>query len=667
MNYQGFRGVFNLMGKTSLKTFVCSFVLSLFTIISVNKEFFGVSKPSEHEIKIPTKNISLFFKDMPSRTAAVKTIPIKKIALSVPLPAKVKEVQTVSNQDLIPLTFAENSIAPEPALHQETASPPLVLPKPVEKYVQTWEPPAPRFEEGGRNLMAEKIAANYQEIIRPALPINDEPLQEEGHDPSPFSNKVIQAEVKIIRPNQENTLSKETKPFLAEKTVLAQAEIPIEAGYAKKAEEKPLLSEKDPTPAKEPESFTIAAVPDDEEDEELNSENVGAPPSLPPTFKIARAALNPETTVKAKQDIPASNITKEAENLLIPLQKDIGAKPAPDGIIITESPDSNKLAMLTGKATIRSMTEENEKAGKTSRSDSGWKTMAEKNHEDSTWIAAKGTGHQHNSQLVKKKYFANADSKAVKDTIEAGNAVKQHNGSSIKVASEVVNNLLIPIPEEILNDPNLTPQLASSDKDKSIEEQLSAEEGFEKSQKPSAPVIGRNIPSPRATDTPAQRDEKGLFKSITSIFSKGNSTKDEKDEEVKPSSFLDSFTTNSSKKAYAGKILPTEIRLAFQPGRAEISGVTLKWIQAFANKTIEDDSAGLEIRIDGGSSYELQQKRLNLLHNILTNSGVDYRKIHTVFTTREPNSFIIRTVRLNNNTNGGIKEDNEWQDYYRAW
>lgn len=89
-------------------------------------------------------------------------------------------------------------------------------------------------------------------------------------------------------------------------------------------------------------------------------------------------------------------------------------------------------------------------------------------------------------------------------------------------------------------------------------------------------------------------------------------------------------------------------------------------LQAFANKTIEEKNVGLEIRIDGSSSYELQQKRLNLLNNILASSGVDYRKINTVFTTREPNSFIIRTVRLNN-SNGGIKENNEWQDYYKAW
>lgn len=110
-----------------------------------------------------------------------------------------------------------------------------------------------------------------------------------------------------------------------------------------------------------------------------------------------------------------------------------------------------------------------------------------------------------------------------------------------------------------------------------------------------------------------------------------------------------------------------EMRLAFQPNRAEISGTTLKWIQAFANKVNSDRSVILEIRIDGTSSYALQQKRLNLLHNILTNKGVDYRKINTVFTTREPNSFIIRTVRINSNIDRDVKESKDQAAYYQSW
>lgn len=215
-------------------------------------------------------------------------------------------------------------------------------------------------------------------------------------------------------------------------------------------------------------------------------------------------------------------------------------------------------------------------------------------------------------------------------------------------------------PREILNDPNLTPQLVASEQDKEIEQQLIEQENLH-SEKQTL------LPKQQVQDTSKTQD-KGLLKSITSIFSKDENKQVSDDDTSTPNgSFIDKFISKGKKKSTQDKILPTEIRLAFQPNRAEISGVTLKWLQAFANKTIEDSSAGLEIRIDGGSSYQLQQKRLNLLHNILTNNGVNYRKIKTVFTTREPNSFIIRTIRLNNDTNGGIKEDNEWQDYYKAW
>ena len=107
------------MGKTSLKTFVCSFVFSLFTILSVNKEFFSVPKPSDTEIKIPNKNISLFFKSLPSPAKAAKTIPVKKIALSVPVSPSTEKLSEVSAEDPIPLTFAGNDI--EFDLNEKTA------------------------------------------------------------------------------------------------------------------------------------------------------------------------------------------------------------------------------------------------------------------------------------------------------------------------------------------------------------------------------------------------------------------------------------------------------------------------------------------------------------------------------------------------------------------
>ena len=118
-----------------------------------------------------------------------------------------------------------------------------------------------------------------------------------------------------------------------------------------------------------------------------------------------------------------------------------------------------------------------------------------------------------------------------------------------------------------------------------------------------------------------------------------------------------------------GKIMPTEMRLSFQPNRAEISGQTLRWIQAFAARAANNPEIGIEIRIDGTSAMELQQKRLNLLHNILTNRGVEYSKINTIFTNREPNSFILRTTTLNFNNNAGNinRNNNRMATTYVQW
>lgn len=161
------------MGKTSLKTFVCSFVFSLFTILSVNKEFFSVPKPSDTEIKIPNKNISLFFKSLPSPAKAAKTIPVKKIALSVPVSPSTEKLSEVSAEDPIPLTFAGNDI--EFDLNEKTAEASVKAAEAVsalqpapQQTVSKAEPAAPPAEKP--QTMEDKIAANYQEIIGSAPP-----------------------------------------------------------------------------------------------------------------------------------------------------------------------------------------------------------------------------------------------------------------------------------------------------------------------------------------------------------------------------------------------------------------------------------------------------------------------------------------------------------------
>lgn len=233
----------------------------------------------------------------------------------------------------------------------------------------------------------------------------------------------------------------------------------------------------------------------------------------------------------------------------------------------------------------------------------------------------------------------------------------------------MVKNILIPIPEDILNDKNLTPQLVSSKKDRSLEEEITEQER-------AAEDIKKEIEKGKGKETDDHEEKAkkttSLLKSLTSIFSGSSSKEESKAEEEEKnddeeSGFFDKITKKFNKQDNRpNKILPAEMRLSFQPNRAEISGQTLKWIQAFANKVNEDDSVILEIRIDGTSSFALQQKRLNLLQNILSNKGVAYNKISTVFTTREPNSFIIRTVRINN-TEREVTKNSKEAPYYQPW
>lgn len=234
-----------------------------------------------------------------------------------------------------------------------------------------------------------------------------------------------------------------------------------------------------------------------------------------------------------------------------------------------------------------------------------------------------------------------------------------------KIAYKMMKNILIPIPEEIANDENLTPQLSYSPKNKKINADLKnkqiAAEKLKKEQE-EAEQRKENI---------TEEQTKSLSDSITDWFAAAKTkekvnivkeeprkietketTNDYNNEEEKKEESTFSKLLGLKKKKGTKNILPSELKLSFQPNRAEISGQTLEWLRAFSQNAVKDDEVMVEIRIDGSGSYELQQKRLNLLYTIFANNGVNYEKINIIFTARDPNSFIIRNVKyaLENNT-----------------
>lgn len=242
-----------------------------------------------------------------------------------------------------------------------------------------------------------------------------------------------------------------------------------------------------------------------------------------------------------------------------------------------------------------------------------------------------------------------------------------------QTAYKMQQNILIPIPEDILNDENLTPQFSTSEENLRLEEELRAtnklpprEDDSSKknpsTQKPDSSKSPSVIPSiddekdfDEESENEDEEDEQlsqkykdsvtawfaGIKTKVSNLGSSGDKTS-----EGKTTSHI---TGNSIFQKLLGDkdkdIMPTELKLAFQPNRAEISGQTLDWLHAFADNAVQNENVVVEIRVDRSASREIQEKRLTMLYKIFADNGVEPKKINIIFTDREPNSFIIRNVR----------------------
>lgn len=262
---------------------------------------------------------------------------------------------------------------------------------------------------------------------------------------------------------------------------------------------------------------------------------------------------------------------------------------------------------------------------------------------------------------------------------------------SVDVAYKVMQNILIPIPDEILNDDNLTPQLVSTDNDAKEEKSEESEENDEEDassddEETSSVKEKSNILDDDEPENVEKEEKQGFFKKLGSLFSskKKDKSSDENLEEY--DLYPDGTAVKTSKKKTSSKkkngksskgvdvmdfdeipaIMPSEIRLSFQPNKAEISGSTLRWLRAFADNAAKNKDVYIEIRIDGSNTFALQQKRLNLLHRILLENGVPPQKIDTVFTSREPNSFVIRNIKLNEVKEGETNKK-RIPTYHQSW
>lgn len=592
------------MIKAGLKTFVCSFFLSLFAVITVNGLISRASKSSQPETPLSHKNISLFLKNdgisLPHKAVSVKKIALVKPATSLqPDEAQNNAFIDISNNP----PEAEAVEQPVPvSLPEEN----LFTPDPQkEKIIALLEKTElPKFE-AGEDLTSE----NSDTALR------EEEVQQKDEEPHTSSDaQTLNRPQQLAFAHQENTPPASSNKVYKDEDYSGKLLIPLQRDG-----KRPVYA-----------------------NNKVTIDGHGADRQL--------AAANANKVIK---DISASSLkegsTKENHSDSLPSDWETLEKKKDTFPLTSENKglyDMQKVEIPEEVST--SVSKENTAKG-------------------DTWLAAKGTNFPKNNTIKNADYFQRAEDKEKISQILSGAPSTKSNSKEVKVAGEVVKNILIPIPEDIMQDKNLTPQLVSDPQDKLIEDELTEKEKEEKlfSDSPSSETVFP-FEAPQATEVSGNKGS-GLFKSLTSIFSgSSNATLQPSKENIssEKKNTGKSFFSNDYDIPMDGKILPTEIRLSFQANRAEISGKTLKWVQAFGEKAKNNENIIIEIRIDGTTSYELQQKRLNLLYNILTNLGLDYSKVNTVFTNREANSFILRTVKAKENND---KESDSASLYYRRW
>lgn len=621
------------MPRTGLKTFVYSFSLTLFMILTINGVFWYKTPSKNQEVKIPSKNVLLFLRG-DQADPSIKPAPVKKIALTI-----------------LPEIAASPQNVPSPTVN-DPAVPEIIM--------------ADNNDDGIIPLdIAPELLLNNDYTVQTA---HADKQQEIVYQPKKTSRRPIRGKEAIPALEDLETIGKDlAKRTMASANPKEAISLPQRKKGQNKRPDKIVIPEKAPkiTPSFPKEDFMLTAN---------------------------KNSLTNNEKSEAKQLAAAE---KNEPQSIFPLQKD-DAPGSRDFAVYDGGKvhTQNKVALAGKNVPINSMLENPElPVEKEANNGKKWKSMAEKNSSaDSPWVVAKGAVAPVNRMIANETYYKNEQKDIKKALAPQANAMTEN---EIQLAAGTVKNLLIPIPEDILNDENLTPQLVSSKKpeemkkeaavEEKIKQEIAAKEGrrvinqdekktFSTEPREKPLLIKREEPvtSTVSTEIPQMSTEaekkNSILSSLSTIFRSESSVK-EAPKQAAEGNVIDGIKKKIRRSKSHGKIMPTEMRLSFQPNRAEISGQTLRWIQAFASRAADDATMGIEIRIDGTSAMDLQQKRLNLLHNILTNKGVEYSKINTVFTSREPNSFIIRTISLNfnnaGNMNGNFNKGGE--GYYLQW
>ena len=356
------------MRKKTLKIFVNSFVVSLFTIWAVNGLFAVPEKRRNAEISIPDKNIALFFQH---------EAPTVNYSASTPVQA-----------------FSLAALAPKPA---------------------------------EREIFIDKNLFVFDDEVE-GIRINS--IEDAADIPLEHS-----AAASVFDPVKNMTESNDSQPVAKRPAVVADAA---------------------PQPA------TVA--------DNVFAEEAGTNQTEPAAER--QNTEKPAETIRPQ--LLAATLPQQADNEAIPLEFGNGAAEKVE--IASKAPD-NQIAMADGgKLNIDKIAvEQTAEAPKAAPRE--WHEMSEKDtagNADNPWVVAKGTRNPKNNHVLDEEFYKGMSESEINAALNAPEKIAE-DGKEVQVA-EMVKNILIPIPEDIMNDKNLTPQLVSPKKNKKQENEETAAE-----------------------------------------------------------------------------------------------------------------------------------------------------------------------------------------------
>ena len=93
------------------------------------------------------------------------------------------------------------------------------------------------------------------------------------------------------------------------------------------------------------------------------------------------------------------------------------------------------------------------------------------------------------------------------------------------------------------------------------------------------------------------------------------------------------------------KSIPKEMKISFMPNVADLSDSAFKWIKVFSYNPKHSGEGIVEIRLSG-NDLDLQSRRFALIKGVLLSSGVSPRQVRFVFTDRDPDTVVLRSIKL---------------------